>query len=302
MSVRIKKVVIRAFRGIPELELGLDGKSLLLRGENGTGKSSIVDAIEFFFTEKVSHLEGVRGLSLRRHGPHVNSNPKDVNIEITFNPDNISLNRNFTSEPHPPEGFVTYFQATQKGTFILHRSQILEFIMSQPKDRFRAIGSIIGIEPLDNVEIEMMRLRDELRGKVESKENEIVRLIKELSEALGKNITKVKDVLPALNEILEKCKLPSIKSLDEVDKHAEEMLMAVKKTESIDKIKAINEILEITKTPFIPQEIINELEAINKNVKSLLEDKVRVELSIADLLESGRKVIKKRKNGYMSSM
>ena len=295
MSVRIKKVVIRAFRGIPELELGLDGKSLLLRGENGTGKSSIVDAIEFFFTEKVSHLEGVRGLSLRRHGPHVNSNPKDVNIEITFNPDNISLNRNFTSEPHPPEGFVTYFQATQKGTFILHRSQILEFIMSQPKDRFRAIGSIIGIEPLDNVEIEMMRLRDELRGKVESKENEIVRLIKELSEALGKNITKVKDVLPALNEILEKCKLPSIKSLDEVDKHAEEMLMAVKKTESIDKIKAINEILEITKTPFIPQEIINELEAINKNVKSLLEDKVRVELSIADLLESGRKVIKKEK-------
>ena len=48
MSVKINQINIRAFRGIRDLELELDGKSLILRGENGTGKSSIVDAIEFF--------------------------------------------------------------------------------------------------------------------------------------------------------------------------------------------------------------------------------------------------------------
>jgi len=295
MSIKIKKVHIRAFRGIPELELELNGRSLLLQGENGTGKSSIVEAIEFFFTGEVSHLEGIRGLSLRRHGPHVNFTHDDVNVEITFDPGNVSLNRDFSSAPSPPDQFNDYFQITQKGTFILRRSQILEFIMSQPAERFRAIGSIIGIEPLDNVELEMMRLRDELKGKVTSKEEEIKRLIGELSHIIGKDITSVADVLPALNEILKKANLPMINSLEEVDKHAEEMVKTVKKAESIDKIGAINEILKITNIPFISQEIVSELEALNEHVKHLLQDQVRVELSVADLLESGRKVIEQEK-------
>ena len=61
MQIRLKTIGIHAIRGIPDLELELDGKSLLLEGENETGKSSIVDAIEFFFTGKISHLEGIRG-------------------------------------------------------------------------------------------------------------------------------------------------------------------------------------------------------------------------------------------------
>ena len=49
--MKIKNIEINAFRGIPDiLKLNLQGNSLLLYGENGTGKSSIVDAIEFFFT------------------------------------------------------------------------------------------------------------------------------------------------------------------------------------------------------------------------------------------------------------
>ena len=72
MSVKIKTIDIHAFRGIPDFKLQLDGENLLLRGENGTGKSSLVEAIEFFFTGKISHLEGTKGLSLQRHGPHVN--------------------------------------------------------------------------------------------------------------------------------------------------------------------------------------------------------------------------------------
>lgn len=295
MSMKIKKINIRAFRGIPDLELALEGKSLLLQGDNETGKSSIVEAIEFFFTGKVSRLEGVRGLSLRRHGPHVNFTPDDVNVVITFDPGNVSLGRTFTSAPSPPALLEDYFQITQKGTFILRRSQILEFIVSQPAERFRAIGSIIGIEPLDNVEREMMRLRDEVEGKVVSKKGEINRLIRDLSDVIGKDITGVKDVLPALNEILQKANLPLIMSLEDVDRHAEEMLRAVRKAESIDKVAALNEILKITSIPFISQEVVDELNDINKKVKYLLQDQVRVELSVAGLLESGKRVIEQEK-------
>ena len=296
MQVKIKAINIHAFRGIPDLELELDGKSLLLGGENGAGKSSIVEAIEFFFTGKVSHLEGIRGLSLQRHGPHVNFNPDDVSVKINFDPGSIYLNRTFASAPSPPAQFKDYFQITQKGTFILRRSQILAFIMSQPADRFRTIGSIIGIEPLDEIELEMMRLRDDLKGEADSKEEEIEELIKGLSTIIGKKIVKVEDVLPALNEILQKTNLPLIKSLEDIDKHAQEMLRTVRKAKSIDRIRVLNEMLESTRVPLIAEEVVDELNGLNDKVKDLLQQHdIRLELSVADLLESGRTVIEEEK-------
>ncbi|HJH26172.1 MAG TPA: hypothetical protein C5S37_05195 [Methanophagales archaeon] len=295
MAVKIKTINIHAFRGIPDLELQLDGKNLLLRGENGTGKSSIVEAIEFFFTGKISHLEGTRGLSLQRHGPHVNFEPDDVNVELTFNPDSVPINRTFASSPSPPEQFKDYFQITQKGTFILRRSQILTFIMSKPVDRFRAIGSIIGVELLDEIELEMMRVRDDLKGEIDSKKEDIGDLINDLSTIIEKDITKVEDVLPALNDMLQEANLPSIESLDVVDKHAEEMLKTVKKAESIDHIRVLNEILGETKTTLIVEEVVGELNSLNDKIKHLLQEDIRLELSVADLLESGRKVIEEEK-------
>jgi DNA repair exonuclease SbcCD ATPase subunit len=292
MSVKIKTIDIHAFRGIPDFELQLDGKSLLLRGENGTGKSSIVEAIEFFFTGKISHLEGTQGLSLQRHAPHVNFEPDDLNVELTFNPGDVSLNRTFTSSSSLPEQLKDYFQITQSGTFIMRRSQILTFIMSKPADRFKAIGSIIGVDPLDEIELEMMRVRDELKGKIKSKEEKIDGLISDLSTIIEKDVTKVEEVLPALNEVLQESDLPMINSLEDVDKHAEEMLKAVKKTETIDKIEVLNKILGTTKTELIAREIIDELNDINNKVKHLLQEDIRLELSVANLLKSGREVIK----------
>ncbi len=298
MPKKIKAINIHAFRGIPELELELNEKSLLLRGENGTGKSSIVDAIEFFFTGKISHLEGIKGLSLQRHAPHVNFTPEDINIEIKFNPDNISLNRTFTALPSIPEQLKDYFQITQKGTFILRRLQILAFIMSKPADRFRAIGSIIGIEQLDEIELGMMRLRDDLKGEVDSKNEEIVRLLKELSIIIGKDITTTENVLSALNEKLKEAKLPLIESFENVDKHAKEMLRAVRKAESIDEFKLINDILETVKIEPIDEKTVNELNNLNNKIKQLLQEDIRFELSVVDLLESGRKVIEKEEMDF----
>ena len=294
MTVKIKTINIHAFRGIPDLELQLDGKNLLLRGENGTGKSSLVEAIEFFFTGKISHLEGVKGLSLKQHGPHVNFEPDDVNVELTFNPDNVSLNRTFAASPSPPEQFEDYFQVTQSGTFIMRRSQILTFIMSKPADRFKAIGSIIGVDPLDEIERGMNRVREALKDKIKLKKEKTGGLIIYLSTIIEKDITKVEEVLPALNELLQEFDMPILKSFEDVDKHAEEMLKAVKKPENIDKIEVLNKILGTTKTELIAKEIIDELNDLNNKVKHLLREEIKLELSVVDILESGRKVIEEK--------
>lgn len=296
MPAKIKKIEIRAFRGIPEVELELEGKSLLVRGENGTGKSSIVDAVEFFFTGKVSHLEGVRGLSLQRHGPHRNFKPEDINISITFDPGEVHRERTLASVPSVPRELQDYFAVTQKGTFILRRSQLLNFIMSQPADRFRAIGSIIGVEPLDNTELEMMRLRDDLEGQVRSKQSRVDSLFQEVSATLGKMTTRVDEIVPKLNEKLVELNLPPIKSLEEAGKHAEEMLSIVKKkVDSSNEAKLLNEIVDAAKTPLITDEFINQLDELNERIRPLLPEEAKKSLSLMELLETGRRVMAQKR-------
>jgi len=291
MSVKIKRIDIRAFRGIPDLELELDGKSLVLGGDNGTGKSSIVEALEFFFTGTVAHLEGVQGLSVLRHMPHVHFGPDDARVEIAFDPDNVSLVRTLDSAPCLPRQLEDYLQVTRKGTFILRRSQILEFIMSRPAERFRAIGSIIGIEPLDDVELEMMRVRDHLRGRVESGEARADAIRRELSELLERDITQPEEVLTALNESLRNGNLPTIGSLEEVADHAQRMMRKIKRAEGADQTTVVARVLQAAEGARIPQQLIAELGSLAKRFNHLLHDKVRLRLSVAHLLESGRSLI-----------
>ena len=71
--IRIEKITIKEFRGIRDLELVMGGQNFAACGPNGTGKSGIVDAIEFALTGSISRLsgEGTGDLSVKQHGPHV---------------------------------------------------------------------------------------------------------------------------------------------------------------------------------------------------------------------------------------
>src|SRR2546426_5756320 len=179
---KIKKAEIRALRGISTLELPFDGKSILLKGENGAGKSSIIEGLEFFFTGKITHLEHTQGISLRRHAPHVNFKADDMEVSLTFDPGDILLRRTLNSSPVPPSQMESFFQESGKGTFILRRSQILEFISSMPSNRFVAIGSIMGLAGLDEAELEMMKLRDELAGNTGANQERMRKLFAELTK------------------------------------------------------------------------------------------------------------------------
>lgn len=290
MATKIKKININAFRGIPELEIGLDGKSLLLLGENGMGKSSIVDAIEFFFTGEITSLEGVQGLSLQKHGPHVNFNINDVNIRMVFNPSNILLSRTFSAAPNPPEILTEYFEIAQKGIIILRRPQLLEFIISKPAERFRSIAGIIGLQPLDDIELSMLHVRDDLKGKRNSKQENCKLLLDQISTLIGVNINNVEDIHLTLNKkLVEEGQVPIV-SFNEITQHSENMLANVK-SKDIDKIHLYNEIMEETKTPLTHDSFIQDIIQFNEKIVVLLDEQIKEKLSTLSLLEIGKKTI-----------
>src|SRR3546814_16430197 len=63
-------------------------------GPNGTGKSGIVDAIEFALTGSISRLsgEGTGDLSVKQHGPHVDFRNKPEQSMVTLDVSIPSLN------------------------------------------------------------------------------------------------------------------------------------------------------------------------------------------------------------------
>lgn len=291
MSPRIKKVSIRACRGITELDFPLDNRSLCLKGENGTGKSALVDALEFFFTGGVDHLEGIRGLSLRNHLPHVDYRPQDVKVAITFN-DGTTLVRSFDRSPDPSGGLEPYFDVTTKGTFILRRAQVLAFITNQPADRFRAIGSIMGIESLDKVELEMMRLRDKLKGEVETHHKTITDLLQEIAAATEIQVEKRETIVLALNDRLQKLDSPPITSLEDAEQYKEKLLISMKgKADSSSKAKLLKDISDLTESAKIQDEMVAELEALNKKIEKLLQQEAKAKLSLINLLKTGMEVV-----------
>jgi hypothetical protein len=93
--IRIKSVHIEEFRGIRELDLELDCNNFAICGPNGTGKSGIVDAIEFCLTGDVTRLSGhgTTGISVKNHAPHVDQSEHPEMAKVTITADIPSIGK-----------------------------------------------------------------------------------------------------------------------------------------------------------------------------------------------------------------
>lgn len=80
--MRVLELEIHNVRGISHLLLKPNGKNFVVWGPNGSGKSAVVDAIDFLLTGRVSRLtgKGTSGITLNKHGPHVDHTPAEATI------------------------------------------------------------------------------------------------------------------------------------------------------------------------------------------------------------------------------
>src|SRR5438034_8006518 len=84
--IKVESIRIEEFRGIRDLTLPLKGRNFAVCGPNGTGKSGVVDALEFGLTGNISRLtgEGSENLSLKEHAPHVDSRNAPEKASVTI--------------------------------------------------------------------------------------------------------------------------------------------------------------------------------------------------------------------------
>ena len=192
--MKILNLEINNIRGIRHFERDFQGKNVIILGDNGTGKSSVLDAIDFLLTGDISRLggEGTSGISLKRHGIHVDSvnfpslGTVKAIVQFEGHSQPICISRSM-KEPEKltcPDEVKTHLrtvsQLAEQGQHMLTRRQMLQFISVTPQKRANQIEALLNLGAVRDTRSNLVRsrntakrLRDEVNATLESSQSDL---------------------------------------------------------------------------------------------------------------------------------
>jgi energy-coupling factor transporter ATP-binding protein EcfA2 len=219
--LRIKRLDVQGYRGIRQpVSLLFDGKSILLFGENGTGKSSFVDALERLFLGQVSTLDGRAGLSSDRHGPHIRGASEfPPHISLVFDDRNSSTVNLGDDHSSFPVEIQEYLRCAMDNVYILRRRQLLDFVESQPRERYQLLRSFLPIDAVDAWESAIKAAQEELTQdtRVAARaESATLDRVKRVLAPTSLTAPSEPDVVKAINDELVRVGLAAVARMGEV--------------------------------------------------------------------------------------
>lgn len=178
-SIPLKQLTISHLRGSTlSFVLSFEPQSRLtvVYGENGTGKSTICDALDLLGNGKVGSIED-RGLgsSLQRFWPSAGSTAADIEVAIE-----TTDNAQWKARVHNNAVTVTP-PLDVPPIEILRRGKILDLVTTQASDRYNAIKRFIDVS---GVEASEASLRALIRNLTKNREVAVARVL-ENEEAIG---------------------------------------------------------------------------------------------------------------------
>src|SRR5215813_7060278 len=144
----LKTLHVYALRGATKpltITFEKNKKITIIYGENGTGKSTICDALEFLGKGVVGSLEG-KGLGKsERYWPSTGKKPVDLAVKLKTAKGEWEGHLNKSKPVITPD-------SPRPRVEILRRSQILKLITEQPGKRYDAIKPFIDIGGIEQSE------------------------------------------------------------------------------------------------------------------------------------------------------
>lgn len=236
---KINSLNIRGLRGIKEdLPLELDGKSVLIYGDNGSGKSSISDALEWFYYDRIKHLVseeiGRDGIEAMRSILLDDEETGSISVKYTtkeLNSDkNIYLKKGILTSGYSnssPE-FEAFLNASASENLILRYRDLVRFIIATKNQRLKELSSIIGFAQVTDTRATLRTAVNDLNRELRTKDfdTQISSQQGHIIENFGHNITSDKQFVDTVNQVITPLNLPKkVTTLDEID----EILKLIKK-------------------------------------------------------------------------
>lgn len=157
---KIKSTDISGIRGIKgPLPLNLSNRSILIFGENGSGKSSLTDAIEWYYSDGVEHLISKETGATKGRGSLRNlfiPDNEDAFVNIQYSNNKLNATKTIdsslrTSTSNTTDDFKEYLLATQSENLILRYRDLVEFIIATPGEKLDKLQNIIGFSAVADV-------------------------------------------------------------------------------------------------------------------------------------------------------
>jgi recombinational DNA repair ATPase RecF len=209
--LQIKKIEIENFRGIKlpisiNLKKGSKYTSAIIYGRNGTGKSSIVDAWEWFNSFEISGLKK-EGVSNKDY-PHKSSKGKNSFINAEFEHDSIdSIKIEFNPKKITSpkiHGEHSQFKKICKYPNYLRYSDLQDFVYKTKTDKYRYIAKFFGLDDFVKNQDTLLKFLNKQDALIQSIEQELNSVESDLQLILGTNLLSEIGVVSSINEIAQK--------------------------------------------------------------------------------------------------
>lgn len=304
-DVKLRKVSLLNFRGardLLDLDLGKDSRSCAVFGYNGEGKSTITQAIEWFYMDRIARLKGEGCVT--EDLINLASNPQDeTSVNIVFNKNELNSSRTLDKAKrrsrlsNSSTVFVDYFKKDVRYDRIYLDQQSILWFLSQTKGAKKgSIAEIVGYEEiiktkstvsavLRNLE-RHARLADAQR-RLSQNQGLLTR------EVYGEAIDDIETMLKKSEELLK------IFNIEDHLANVTELENALKKAfESLPSQKRAQEKIELDNLQRKVQELNNKkdfivtLEDCIVKFNSLISDKASLSnLNLDDLLRQAERVL-----------
>ncbi|NQX42321.1 AAA domain-containing protein [Pedobacter steynii] len=225
--ILIRKIEIFEFRGIRHLEIDFKKKNFAICGKNGTGKSGIVDAVEFGLIGDISRLagSGTGGISLKEHAPHVDfrNDPSQSKVIVTVYIPSLSKEvtiercvadiHNPTIKPGTPDILAILNEVSMHPEFTLSRRELIKYVISAPSDRAKQVQVLLRLEKIETLRAALQKIANADKNAVPPLKKQKDEAKQELLTALGITEFKTEKILQAVNDWRVKLGLPELTEL-----------------------------------------------------------------------------------------
>ena len=176
-SVIIEQIDLQGFRGFLKPQSIVVRKShqnsLAIFAPNGNGKSSLVDALEYYFKEGTATLDrlGVKATDKkagRKYVPHVSANKNDMMVRVRFRQGNnvFEDSRTGDSVPNAAKQILPL-----KVSFIIRDYELREFVQ---ENQYNELVKWFNLQPLDAIQENLQTLKNKINSLKKNKEGENV--------------------------------------------------------------------------------------------------------------------------------
>lgn len=227
--IRVDSIVIKEFRGIRDLTLDFTGKNYAICGPNGTGKSGVVDALEFALTGNVSRLsgEGRGDISLKQHAPHVDRRNDPDKARVTVKVTIPSLSKTVTIErspktpaaahvtPSDPAVLDVLKQVEAHPEIVLSRRELIRYVLATPGKRAEEVQALLHLDQVEQVRVGLQKIANNCEKQLAPLRTTATQARDNLLRALGMSELTKEKALAAANAQRVILGLPALADLTE---------------------------------------------------------------------------------------